>query len=201
MTGGSHCHKAPGKTRPGSDRVVNGVGDKIWPGTTVRSMNSVRLLLLALVLPLFQACTTAEAATYAGTFAVTMTVAPACSISASTMAFGIYTGTVVNTTTPLSVTCTNTTAYQIGADNGQNSVFIGVYAKYMLGPSSSKLRYHLYTDAARTIEWGTTAGTNEVAGTGTGAPQAITVYGTIGLGSYASVPGSYSDIVTFTLTF
>jgi spore coat protein U-like protein len=167
----------------------------------VQRRNSAGLLSLALALPLSQAWTPAEAATYLGTFGVTMAVQATCSLSASAMAFGVYTGTVVNATTTLTVTCTKTTAYQIGADNGQHSQYIGVYAKYMAGPSGNYLRYHLYTDAARSIEWGTTAGTNEVAGIGTGAAQTITVYGTIGAGSYASVPGSYSDIVTLTLTF
>ena len=133
--------------------------------------------------------------------AVTATIAPACTVSAADLSFGMYTGTVINSTTTLTVTCTNSTTYQVGADNGLNAVYIGVWAKYMAGPSGKKLRYHLYTDAARTIEWGSTAGTNEIAGTGAGVAQTITVFGTIGGGSYTSVPGSYSDTVTVTLTY
>ena len=139
--------------------------------------------------------------TVTASMAVSTIEPKSCTISTTPLAFGIYSGAVVNATTTLTVTCTNTTPYQIGADNGQNPQFIGVYAKYIIGPSSNKLRYHLYTDAARSIEWGTTAGTNEVAGTGTGGAQTTTVYGTVGAGSYGSAPGSYSDIVTFTITY
>lgn len=158
-------------------------------------------LLALLALTVLCHLAPATAATATSNITISATVQPTCNISASAMAFGAYTGVVNNASTIITVTCTNTTAYQIGADNGQNSRYIGVYAKYMLGPSGNTLRYHLYTDAARSIEWGTTAGTNEVAGAGTGSPQTITVYGTIGLGSYSSVPGSYSDSVIFTITY
>lgn len=154
------------------------------------------LVGLALCIPV-----PARSATAVSNIAVSATVNSFCNLSASPMAFGIYTGAKVDATTTLAITCTNTTGYQIGADGGLNPVYIGVIAKYMLGPPSSKLRYHLYTDAARSIEWGTTAGTDEVAGTGTGLAQTITVYGTIGAGSYGSLAGSYSDTVTFTVTF
>ena len=145
--------------------------------------------------------TSARAATSTTTFGVGATVQATCTLSASAMAFGNYTGVRIDTTGSLSVTCTSTTTYQVGADNGLNSQFIGVYAKYMAGPASNKLRYHLYTDAGRSIEWGSTAGSNEVAGTGNGAAQTITVYGTIGAGAYGSAPGNYNDTVTFTITF
>lgn len=140
-------------------------------------------------------------ATVSASMAVSVTVPTNCTISANPLNFGNYTGLVLNGTTTLAVTCTNTTTYQIGADNGQNAQFIGVWAKYMLGPSGNKLRYHLYPNAARSIEWGTTAGTDEVAGTGTGIAQTITVYGTVGAGSYGSAPGAYSDTVTITITY
>lgn len=141
-----------------------------------------------------------RAATGTSTVALSSNVNSFCTLSAAPMAFAVYSGTRIDTASSLSVNCTNTTTYQIGADNGLNSQFVGVYAKYMAGPSGNNLRYHLYTDSARSIEWGTTAGSNEVAGTGTGLTQAIPVYGTIGAGSYVA-PGSYTDTVTFTVNF
>lgn len=139
--------------------------------------------------------------TATGTILVSVTVPKACTIAAGALAFGNYTGTKVDAATTLTVTCTTTTAYQVGADNGVNAQYIGVWAKYMTGPSGSRLRYHVYTDAARSIEWGSTAGSNEVAGTGTGAAQTIPVYGTIGAGSYGSLAGTYTDTITFTLYY
>lgn len=142
----------------------------------------------------------ATATTTSGTFVVSVTIPKSCTLATSTFAFGAYTGVVINATTTLTVTCTSTTTYQIGANLGLYSAYVGAYAKYMNGPSSNRLRYHIYTDATRSVEWGTTPGTDEVTGTGTGAAQTITVYGTIGAGNYG-IPGAYSDTVTFEITF
>ena len=46
------------------------------------------------------------------------------------------------------------------------------------------LGYGLYSDATWTTNWGNTAATNWVSGTGTGAAQALTVYGQIPAGQY-----------------
>lgn len=143
-----------------------------------------------------------DSGSYSEPFTVTATVTTTCSISASNLNFGNYNGTVVNSSTTLSVTCTNKTTYSIGFDNGQHSAYIGAWAKYMMGPSSNLLRYHIYTDCTRSTEWGNTSqGGVQVAGTGTGTAQSIPVCGTIGAGSYGSVPGYYSDTETITLTY
>ena len=51
-----------------------------------------------------------EAATATTTFQVTAT----CLISATNLAFGAYTGTQTDATSTVTVTCTNTTPYNIG---------------------------------------------------------------------------------------
>lgn len=131
---------------------------------------------------------------------VTMNIQATCTLSTTSMAFGTFTGLDKDATATLTVTCTDTTTYEVGADNGQHSAYIGVYAKYMTGPSTTDLRYHLYTDAARSIEWGSTSGSNEFTGTGTGLAQVITVYGTI-KSNFKAVSGNYADTVTLTITF
>jgi spore coat protein U-like protein len=66
--------------------------------------------------------------------------------------------------------------------------------------SGSILNYSLHSDAARTVVWGNTAGTDTVAGTGNGLAQTLTVYGNIP-GGQLSAPGAYTDTVTATLTY
>ena len=65
---------------------------------------------------------------------------------------------------------------------------------------AAQLTYALYRDAARTLNWGNTVGTDTLAGTGTGSAQASTVYGRIAAGQLPA-PGGYVDTITATITF
>lgn len=142
---------------------------------------------------------TAEAATTSSTFNVTATVQATCTVSATNLAFGVYTGVQATGTTAISVSCTNTTAYQVGLNAGTTSGAT-VTTRQMTGPSAALLSYALYRDAARTQNWGNTAGTDTVSGTGDGNTRSITVYGNVPAGQYVT-PGSYSDTIVVTVTY
>jgi len=58
------------------------------------------------------------ATTATTTFNVTATVQATCLISANNLGFGTYSGTVINLSTTLSVTCTNSTPYNVGLNAG-----------------------------------------------------------------------------------
>ncbi len=140
--------------------------------------------------------------TYNGmaTFTVTATVVANCSLSVGALAFGNYIPTAQPTATaPISVTCTNTTAYNIGLDGGTGSESSG-YTRYMTGPGGAEIPYHFFSNPGHTTEWGNTVGTDTVAGTGTGSAQTITVYGVMYTSHYVT-PGSYTDTVTATVTY
>lgn len=141
----------------------------------------------------------AQAATTSTTFAVTSTVQATCVVSATNLAFGTYTGVQTNATSSVSVSCTNTTAYNVGLSSGTASGAT-VTTRRMSGPSSSLLAYSLYRDAARTQIWGETVGTDTVTGTGNGTAQALNVYGTIPAGQLTT-PGAYSDTIVVTVTY
>ena len=142
---------------------------------------------------------TAEAATSTSTFNVTATVQATCTVSATNLAFGVYTGAQAMGTSAISVACTNTTTYQVGLNAGTASGAT-VTTRQMTGPSSALLNYALYRDAARTQNWGNTASTDTVGGTGDGNTRSITVYGTVPAGQLVA-PGSYSDTVVVTVTY
>ncbi len=145
----------------------------------------------------------ANAATATTTFAVTASVTANCTISASPLAFGAYTGAVVNNQTTLSVTCTNTTPYSVGLSAG-TSTGATVSTRKMTGAASTAnlLNYSLFRDSGRTLNWGvTTTGTPDVQpGTGNGTAQSITVYGQVPAGQNVA-PDNYSDTITATVNY
>jgi len=140
----------------------------------------------------------ALAATATTTFQVTATVLSTCLVSATPLAFGNYSGAQTDATSTVSVTCTNTTPYNVGLDAGL-STGATVTTRAMQNGSNT-LGYALYSDSARTVNWGNTPGTDTVAGTGTGLAQTLTVYGRIPAGSLPA-PGAYADTITVTVTY
>jgi spore coat protein U-like protein len=70
----------------------------------------------------------------------------------------------------------------------------------MSGPGANRLKYSLFSDSARTTNWGDTVGRDTVPATGTGAAQTFRVFGRIPA-SQPLPPGGYADTITVTLTF
>jgi spore coat protein U-like protein len=160
---------------------------------------SFTIIAAASVLTLGLMSTAANAATTATTtFQVTANVQPTCLISAAPLAFGNYTGVLNNASSNLTVTCTNTTPYNVGLDAGATSGATVTNRSMLNG--STKLNYSIYQDAGRTSNWGNTVGTDTATGTGSGSAQTMTVYGQIPAGQYIA-PGSYADTITASLTY
>jgi spore coat protein U-like protein len=130
---------------------------------------------------------------------VSATVQAACTVTAATVAFGNYTGTAANANSAVSVTCTNATPYTVGLSAGAASGAT-VNARKMTGPAAGLLSYSLFSDPSRTLNWGQTPGSDTVAGTGSGAVQALTVYGQAPAGQHPA-PGLYTDTVVATITY
>jgi spore coat protein U-like protein len=138
-------------------------------------------------------------ATATTTFQVTATVQATCLISATSLAFGTYTGVQANASSTVTVTCTNTSPYNVGLNAGTTGGTT-VTTRKMAGPAGALLGYSLFSDAARTINWGNTIGTDTVAGTGNGNAQALAVFGSVAAGQFVA-PGAYADTITATVTF
>jgi spore coat protein U-like protein len=116
----------------------------------------------------------AVAAIVTTTYGVSATVQATCLVSATPMAFGAYTGVVANSTSTVSVTCTNTTPYNVGLSAGL-ATGATVTTRQMTGPASALLNYALFSDSARTVNWGQTVSTDTVAGTFYKYAPALTV--------------------------
>jgi len=141
----------------------------------------------------------ALAATTTASIAVSATVVATCVVSASPLAFGNYTGAQSDSTATITLTCTNTTPYNVGLGVGL-APSATVTTRAMTGPSAALLPYAMFSDAARTVNWGQTIATDTVPGTGSGSVQTLTIYGRISTGHYTA-PGVYNDTVTATVTY
>jgi spore coat protein U-like protein len=165
----------------------------------MKKIFSPAILAAVGVLTLGLASTAANAATTTNnTFQVTANVQATCLISATPLAFGSYNGVLNNATSTVNVTCTNTTPYNVGLDQGTATGATVTTRKMKNG--ASLLNYSLFSNSGMTTNWGNTVGTDTVTGSGTGASQSLTVYGQIPAAQYVT-PGAYSDTITATLTY
>ena len=155
----------------------------------------------ALAAGLVLASQSASAATVTDTMAVTVTVQSACVVSASPLAFGTYSpvsGTNLDATTTLNVTCTQGTAYNVGLSAGGGTGATTTVRK--LTSSGRTLNYALYSDSGRTTNWGNTVSTDTVSGTAGLTATAYTVYVRIPANQNTAA-GAYTDSVTVTVTY
>jgi spore coat protein U-like protein len=145
----------------------------------------------------------AMAATASSTLSVTATVTANCTVSTSAVAFGnvnTISGSAVDATGSISVTCTNGTAWSAAAGAG-GGTGATVAARKMLS-GSNLLNYALYSDSGRTTLWGDgTLTTAAITGTGSGSAQSSTIYGRVASGQTSAPAGSYADTVAVTVTY
>ena len=134
-----------------------------------------------------------KAATTTGTLTATATVASTCTVSGNTIAFGAYTGALVDQTGVVTANCTKGTSFSVAMTSTQTS------GAYQMTSGLNTLNYNLYTNNARSAEIiaGTTILTDASA---SGNDQNVTIYGRIPAAQVASI-GAYSGTTTFTLTY
>lgn len=118
---------------------------------------------------------------------VTATVTTTCTMTGGSLAFGSLdpTNPVAKpaSSSGVTITCTNGTAYTLGGNNGANAT--GTQKRLLNGTNN-------YIPYSVTIPSG---------GTGSGVAQDVTITGTIAAGSYSTAPaGSYADTIELTVT-
>ena len=172
-------------------------------------MNRWTTFIVGFTLTLLGIAPTLFASTITTTMPVTVTGASACSVSATGVAFGSYSGATVTSSGSITVTCNFDVAYNVtldrgvGAGPGQSRAMEALDGR---GNILAAIRYSLYKDSGLTQEWGDAgfAGTYQagtaVSGVGTGAAQTLTVYGKIPAGEAVGA-FVYSDTVVVSLIF
>jgi spore coat protein U-like protein len=157
-------------------------------------------LALASLAPISQV----EAATTTTNFNVTANVQVSCAITATELAFGTYNKNAkaaVEAQSNVLVTCTNGSTWDLALNKGLHGASVTTRAMANDTAPAVHLNYALFSDPAHTVNWGETAGTDTVTGTGTGVVQAIGVYGQVLANQTSVTAGGYSDTITATLTF
>lgn len=143
----------------------------------------------------------ASAGTATGNLPVQVTIVSDCKVqSAAALDFGSQgvLDSALNGATTLGIQCTNTTPYNVRLDAGAGAG--ATIASRLMTLAAATVSYNLYRDAARTLVWGVTDGTNTVAGTGNGAVQTLNVYGQIPAQT-TPAPGLYTDTVLVTVAW
>ena len=152
-------------------------------------------------------CSSASwSATAVGSFQVTATILSSCNVTGTTLNFGsnidpISASVPLDSSSTLSVTCSNTTPYSVALNAGTNAGGATNFSSRNIKNGTHTLGYQLYTDSGRTSVWGDgTSSTNTAPGTGSGSAQSINIYGRLPSLSGA-VPGAYTDTVTVTISY
>ena len=164
-------------------------------------MKSLKMMfaLLAAVAMIGMLSAPAFASTATANLGISATVPSTCLVSTTAVAFNTYAFAAVNATGAVSVTCTNTTPYTVGLDAGKGTGATVTARLMTVASGTATLSYSLYSDSARSVNWGNSTGA-WVSGTGIGSAQSLTVYGTLPASQYVT-PGSYSDTVGVTVTY
>ncbi|RRA50256.1 spore coat U domain-containing protein [Acidipila sp. EB88] len=191
---------------------MTGIKQNALATTTTKALNTPRtrisgrfqslaIWVFAAVLVLSCSVRPAGAATATSTMAVSATVVATCSISTTSLAFGNYTGAALPGSALLTALCSNGSTYNIGLSAGTSTnATVTTRGMFVSGTPAVVLNYALYSNSARTTNWGSTVGTDTVSGTGNGASQSLTVYGNIPAGQFIAA-GSYTDSIVATITY
>lgn len=140
------------------------------------------------------------------TFNVQTTVPTVCTIdAASGVNFSPYTGTQVDGTGTIAVTCGNGQTASLGLNQGTHASAGSTAENPLrrmekLASPGNFLSYQLYRDLPRTQVWGDVGTVNVQPITGTGASVVFGVFGRIPTGQNP-VAGTYLDVVQVTVQF
>lgn len=132
-------------------------------------------------------------------FPVTVVIAGSCTISASNLTFGTYTGALIKATSTITTNCTDLLPFNIGLSAGNGSGAT-VTTRKMTGPGAATLGYSMFRDSGHTLNWGNTVGTDTLSGTGTGSTVLYTVYGQLPA-AQVTTQGAYTDTIIATITY
>ena len=134
-----------------------------------------------------------------GLLAVPLARSASCFVTTSGLNFGTYnvfSSLDDSVTTTVSVNCTKNKPYSISLSSGS-----GTFASRTLTSAVGTLTYNLFLDSTHLTIWGDgSSGTSIFSGTGSGVAIATTVYGRIPARQNVRV-GSYSDVITVTVTY
>ena len=132
---------------------------------------------------------------------VALDIVASCTVSAADLHFGRYIGTSATPSrgqSAIELQCTSGLTVDIGLDAGQGAGATTSDRRLMSGAGA--LRYGLFQDPARRINWGNTAGVDTVEVSAAGTRQIVTIYGEVPAGQQVPA-GTYNDVITIHLFY
>jgi spore coat protein U-like protein len=161
----------------------------------------------ALATALLVAAGQAVAATDTASFQVKIVITESCDIhtvAATELDFGTRARSTGNwdSASALTVNCSTGTPYTIAMGNGLNPSAVAVSAtNRRMANGGNFVPYGLFRDIGRSTLWGSTTGSDTLAGTGTGVNVTVPVYGRVPAASTNVPAGTYLDVVVATITY
>ncbi len=136
---------------------------------------------------------------------VSASVASNCVVSTPStgLNFGVYdplASSDYTTSTTFKVQCSKNAVYTIGLSAGSGPSATETTRK-MTNGSETAMSYAIYSDSARTTNWGATAGAATGTGAGLSTENTVNVYAKIPKNQYDVGVGNYADIVTATVSY
>ena len=134
----------------------------------------------------------------AGLLVATPLAAATCGLNTQGANFGSYdfqSSQNLDGVGHITVVCDTETTYTIALSPG----LTGTFTSRIMQSGSHQLHYNLYVDLAHSGVWGDGTG-NSMVVSGSGTNVSYSIYGSIPAGQNPYV-GSYSDVVTVTLSF
>jgi len=149
------------------------------------------------------AASPALAATATNTMPVSVNVINSCTVAATPMSFGAPSaigGANVDTTSTITLACTNSSTYDVALDVGLNAAS---GQRYMSNGAATpvKIPYNISNVSAGGANWGSATGSTVTGTAGTSGSVVLTAYGRIPSTAPSVGAGSYTDTVTVTVTF
>ncbi len=133
-------------------------------------------------------------------FTVSANVLTTCTVNAADLNFGTsgFLTSNVDTTSTISINCNSGLPYTIGLSGGLSGATNPTLRQMVNG--GDQVTYGIYQNAARTIPWGDTIGTNTISSVGTGLAQSFTTYGRVPPQTTPNA-GTYSDTIIVTVSY
>lgn len=135
-------------------------------------------------------------------FQVSASVAANCiALAAGALSFGTYdplSTSDLDTSSNITVKCSKNLPYTVALNAGASGVET---ARTMSNGSNPAMNYQLFSDSARSSNWGSGAAAVAGTGNGLGNTNTHTVYGRIPKGQTDVGVGTYTDTITVTVAY
>src|SRR5205085_9296306 len=163
------------------------------PGTYTSSLTGTQTQIASQQASTNSCATIGSTNATSASFSVSAIYSSACHLASTNLNFGstgVLTSAVAGTST-LTATCSATTPYTVGLNGGNANAADPTQRKMANG--ATQVTYGLYQNSGHTTPWGNVS-TNWISGTGSGAGQALTVYG-MTPAQTTPAPATYSDTI------